>query len=139
VVTSLGLREIVGNRLTTGRIVKWALKLTGLNITYVLQMAIKSQALADFIAKWTETQKLPAPVTQEHWSMYFDGSFTLNGAGGGVVLISLKGNRLLYMIRLHFHATNNVVEYEMTLSSSSTRSWGSRIAVTLTWWHTVRR
>jgi hypothetical protein len=51
VVTSLGLREIVENRLTTGRIVKWALKLTGLNITYVLQMAIKSQALADFIAK----------------------------------------------------------------------------------------
>jgi hypothetical protein len=31
------------------------------------------------------------PVTQEHWSMNFDGSFTLNGAGGGVVLISPKG------------------------------------------------
>jgi ribonuclease HI len=28
------------------------------------------------------------------------------------VLISSKGDRLLYVIRLHFHATNNVAEYE---------------------------
>jgi ribonuclease HI len=44
--------------------------------------------------------------------MYFDVSFTLNKAGGGVVLISPKGDRLLYVIQLHFCATNNVVEYE---------------------------
>jgi hypothetical protein len=30
--------------------------------------------------------------------MYFDGSFTLNSARGGVVLISPTGNRLLYVI-----------------------------------------
>jgi ribonuclease HI len=44
--------------------------------------------------------------------MYFDGSFTLNGVVGGVVLISPKGDRLLYIIRLHLRATNNVAEYE---------------------------
>jgi ribonuclease HI len=44
--------------------------------------------------------------------MYFDGSFTLNGAGGGVILISHKGDQLLYVIWLHIHMTNNVVEYE---------------------------
>jgi ribonuclease HI len=44
--------------------------------------------------------------------MYFDGSFTLNGIGGGIVLISPKGNQLLYVIRLHFRATNTMVEYE---------------------------
>jgi ribonuclease HI len=44
--------------------------------------------------------------------MYFDGSFTLNCAVGGVVLISPKGDRLLYVIQLHFRTTNNVVEYE---------------------------
>jgi ribonuclease HI len=44
--------------------------------------------------------------------MYLDGSFTLNSAGGGVVLISPKGDQLLYIIRLHFRATNNVAEYE---------------------------
>jgi ribonuclease HI len=44
--------------------------------------------------------------------MYFDGFFTLNDTGGGVVLISPKGDRLLYAIRLHFHTTNNMAEYE---------------------------
>jgi ribonuclease HI len=44
--------------------------------------------------------------------MYFDGSFTLNREGGGVILISPKGDRLLYMIRLHFCAINNVAEYD---------------------------
>jgi hypothetical protein len=58
VVTSFGLREVVGNRLTTGRI-EWALKLIGLDITNVPQTAIMSQALADFVAKWTETQQPP--------------------------------------------------------------------------------
>jgi ribonuclease HI len=75
-------------------------------------MAIKSQALADFVVEWTETQQPHPPVTQEHWSMYFNGSFTLNGVGGGIVLISPKVDRLLYVIRLHFRATNNMAEYE---------------------------
>jgi ribonuclease HI len=44
--------------------------------------------------------------------MYFKGSFTLNGVGGGIVLISPKGDRLLYIIWLHFRATSNVAEYE---------------------------
>jgi hypothetical protein len=42
VVTSHGLREIVGNRLATRKIAKWALELMGLDIMYVLQMAIKT-------------------------------------------------------------------------------------------------
>jgi hypothetical protein len=49
-------REIVGNHLTMGRIAKWALKLMGLDITYFPQTVIKSQALADFMAEWTEMQ-----------------------------------------------------------------------------------
>jgi hypothetical protein len=112
VVTSLGLGEIVGNLLATGRISKWALELMGLDISHMPHMAIKSQALADFMAKWIETWQPPPPITEEYWSMYFDGSFTLNGDGGGIVLISPKGDWLLYVIRLHFPATNNVGEYE---------------------------
>jgi hypothetical protein len=48
-----------------GMITKWALELMGLDIGYVPQTMIKSQALVDFVAKWTETQQSP-PVTQEH-------------------------------------------------------------------------
>jgi ribonuclease HI len=117
VVTSHRLGEIVRNHLTMGRIAKWALRLMGLDITYVLQMAIKSLALADVVAKWIETQKPPAPVTREHWSMYFDDSFTLNGAGRGIILISPKLDRLRYAIWLHFCTTNNVAQYEALVNS----------------------
>jgi ribonuclease HI len=88
----------------------------GLDKTYAPQMAIKSQTLADFMAEWTETLQPPPPATQEHWSMYFDGSFTLNESKGGIVLISPKGDRLLYALRLHFCVTNNVAEYEALIN-----------------------
>jgi hypothetical protein len=40
----------------------------------------------------------PPPVTQEYWSIYFDGSLTLNSVVGGVVLVSPNGDRLLYVV-----------------------------------------
>jgi ribonuclease HI len=58
----------------------------------------------------------PPPVTQEHWNMYFDDSFTLNGAKGGIVPIFPKGDQILYVIHLHFLTTNNVVEYEALIN-----------------------
>jgi ribonuclease HI len=48
--------------------------------------------------------------------MYFDGSFILNGAGGGVVLISPRGDRLLFVIPLLFISPNNMVEYEALIN-----------------------
>jgi hypothetical protein len=73
-------------------------ELGALNIDFSPQKAIKSQALADFMAKWTEIQQ-PAPdVVLEHWKMYFDGSFKLRGAGVGVLFISPEGKQLKYVL-----------------------------------------
>jgi ribonuclease HI len=44
--------------------------------------------------------------------MYFDGSYTLKGAGAGVMLIPPEGDTLKYIIQLEFSATNNIAEYE---------------------------
>jgi ribonuclease HI len=44
--------------------------------------------------------------------MYFDGSYTLKGAGAGVVLIPPKGDILKYAIQLEFPTTNNIREYK---------------------------
>jgi ribonuclease HI len=52
--------------------------------------------------------------------MYFGDSFIVNDVGGGIVLISPNGDRLLYIIQLHFHATNNVAEYEALVNSLCT-------------------
>ena len=88
----------------------------GHDIRYNPRTAIKSQALTDFVAEWTEVQ-LPTPdVTHEYWMMYFDGSVMVPGLGAGVVLISLDGSRLRYMIYLHFSATNNTAEYEALIN-----------------------
>ena len=82
VVTSYPLGDIVRNHDAVGRISKWALKLMGHDIRYILHTAIKSQDLVDFVAKWTEVQ-LPTPdVTHEYWTMYFNGSIMTTGLGG---------------------------------------------------------
>jgi hypothetical protein len=88
VVTSFPLGEVVQNCDTTGRVAKWALELLGEGITYTPRTAIKSHVLADFVAEWTETQMPLAPVDQEYWTMYFDGSLMKKGASVGLVFIS---------------------------------------------------
>ena len=81
VVTSYPLGDIIRNRDAAGWISKWALKLMGHDMRYIPRTAIKSQALVDFVAVWTEVQ-LPTPdVTHEYWTMYFDGSIMAPGSG----------------------------------------------------------
>jgi ribonuclease HI len=47
-----------------------------------------------------------------HRVIYFDGSYTLKGAGVGVVLIPLEGDMLKYAIQIEYLATSNTAEYE---------------------------
>src|SRR5438105_11379270 len=56
--------------------------------------------------------------------MYFDGSLMIEGAGAGIVLISPTGERLKYVLQLHFPVSNNAAEYEALLH-------GLRIAISL--------
>jgi hypothetical protein len=54
VITNFPVGDILHNRDATGRISKWAVELGALNIDFSLWKAIKSQALTDFVAEWTE-------------------------------------------------------------------------------------
>ena len=56
--------------------------------------------------------------------MYFDGSVMKTGAGAGLLFVSPLGEHMRYVVRLHFPASNNMVEYEALLS-------GLRIAIEL--------
>jgi hypothetical protein len=47
---------------------------------------------------------------------YIDGSYTLKGAGAGVVLIPPRCDILKYAIQLKFSAINNIAEYEGLLT-----------------------
>ena len=88
------------------------LKLGALNIDFTPRKAIKSQALADFVAEWTEIQQPMSSTILDHWKMYFDGSLKLGGAGAGVLFISPDGKQLKYVLQILWQATNNEAKYE---------------------------
>jgi hypothetical protein len=54
VITDFPLGDILHNRDATGHISKWAVELGTLNIDFSPWKALKSQALIDFMAEWTE-------------------------------------------------------------------------------------
>jgi ribonuclease HI len=124
VVSSFPLGEIIQCREASGRIAKWAVELMGETLSFAPRKAIKSQVLADFLAEWVDTQLPTAPIQVKLWTMYFDGSLMKTGAGVGLLFISPLGKHVRYVIRLHFPASNNVVEYEALVN-------GLRITVEL--------
>src|SRR5438105_3049230 len=124
VVTSFPIGEILHNRDATGRIAMWAVELGSFELTFQPRMAIKSQALVDFIAKWTEVQTPAITEKLEYWTMYFNGCLMIEGAGAGIMLISPTGERLKYVLQIYFPASNNAAEYEALLH-------GLRIAISL--------
>ena len=80
VVTSFPLGEVVRNCNAIGQISKWAVELMGYDVKFVPHTAIKSQALADFMAEWTEVQAPTPEISHEDWTIYFDGSVMGPGA-----------------------------------------------------------
>lgn len=76
------------------------------------------------MAKWTEAQTPTPAANFQYWTLYFDGLMMLKGLGAGIVIITPKGEKLRYVLQLHFQATNNVAEYEALLH-------GLRITVSL--------
>ena len=98
VVTDFPLEDILHNKDATGRISKWAVELGALNIDFTQRKAIKSQALADFVAEWTKIQQPMSNTILDHWKMYFDGSLKLGEAGAGVLFISPDRKQLKYVL-----------------------------------------
>ena len=109
VVTRLPLQRILHNLDATRRIVEWALELSSFGLKFESTSAIQSRILAEFIAEWTSTPDeeiqeiaLPGKEADRDWIMYFDGAFSLQGAGAGVLLVAPTGEHLKYGIQMHF-------------------------------------
>jgi hypothetical protein len=132
VVTSYPLRAVLRNPNATDNIAKWATELAEFELDFIPRHAVKSQVLANFIVDWTPSTSPPgglddsepeprAPMfTGPHWTLFFDGSSCKQGAGAGVLLLSLLGDQFKYMVHLDFKATNNMAEYEALLFGLST-------------------
>jgi hypothetical protein len=67
--TSSTLGEILNNREATSKIAKWAIVLSMYDNVYMPRIAIKAQALSDFMAEWTEIQTRPKERELEYWTI----------------------------------------------------------------------
>lgn len=130
--TTFPLRQIMHKPEVTDRMLKWAIELGQFDIEYKPRMAIKGQALTDFILEFppnmgcTDLAIVPAELTASSgatlvnesdpwWILYVDGAVNNEGAGAGVVLISPEGHVLMSAVNFTFQATNNDAEYEALL------------------------
>ncbi|XP_074328411.1 uncharacterized protein LOC141666319 [Apium graveolens] len=132
--TAYPLRHILHKLESSGRMLKWAIELGQFNLEYCLCMAIKGQALADFILKFdSETDGkaivlvepssqdgAPANVREEFphpwWILHIDGAVNNSGAGAGIVLVTPEGHHLMSAIHFKFYVTNNDAEYEALIN-----------------------
>jgi ribonuclease HI len=116
VVNEAPLSNILNNPSATGHVSLWGIELSPLDITYEKQKAIKSQVLPDFTAEWLALQNTGPPDLSSVWTMYFDRSKRVQGAGAGVVLVSPQGDKLKYVLRKSFpQASHNEAGYEALL------------------------
>jgi hypothetical protein len=89
VVTDRPLETILRNPNVTGRVAEWDVELQPFEISFDATKVIKSKALAEFTAEWTdpfteEPPEVESTLSGEEapglWVMHFDGAFNLPGA-----------------------------------------------------------
>ena len=84
------------------------------DINFRPRVAIKGQALVDFIAEFTYDVNLPTEEVEKPaldlsrlWKLYVDDSSNESGAGAGLMLFSLEGHNIYCALRFGFLTSNN--------------------------------
>ena len=89
VLTDYPLRKAMNKPDAAGRLVQWSIEMSEFHIDYRPRIAIKAQALVDFIAKFTQPLKDEGGLEEgEAWTVNIDGSSTKEMNGAGVILVS---------------------------------------------------
>jgi hypothetical protein len=115
VLTEYPLRKVMQKLDLSKRLAIWAIELGQFDLEFVPRNAIKCQALADFLAEFTNLPEIEEPKTEQKWFIYVDGSSTRKNGGAGILLISLDGEELSSSMRLEFRTTNNEAKYEAVI------------------------
>ena len=131
------IKYIFENPALTGRIARWHMLLSEYDIEYRTQKAIKSSALADYLAyqlvddyqsikynfpdedvMFLKIKDCDEPLSEEgpdpesRWGMVFDGVVNAYGKGIGVVINTPHRSHIPFTAKLEFYFTNNMAEYE---------------------------
>ena len=127
VLTNHPLRKAMNKPDAVGRLIQWSVKLGEFDIDYRSRSAIKAQALADFIAKFTNKNDEPKEIEESkasRWTVHTDNSSTRNTGRARIMIRSPEGDIIKRVIRIQYATTNNEAEYEALLA-------GLKIAKTL--------
>ncbi|KAJ9542393.1 hypothetical protein OSB04_028899 [Centaurea solstitialis] len=89
VVTNYPLKTVLRKPELTGRLAKWSIYLSGFDLSYKPKTAIKSHALADFVAEFSPGTEQPSHdeinnvMIQDNqlWTLHVDGSSNIRGSG----------------------------------------------------------
>ncbi|XP_071901097.1 uncharacterized protein [Coffea arabica] len=125
--TDQPLRQVLSRPEASGRLTKWAIELEEYDLSYESRTAIKTQALADFLAEFTfdEVNKVTPATTQvttpsivkpQRWTLHVDGSSNSEGSGAGLLLENPQGEVCSYALRFDFAASNNETKYEAVIA-----------------------
>ncbi|XP_073030804.1 uncharacterized protein [Primulina eburnea] len=120
VLTNSPLGRIMTHSEVSGRMIKWNVELGEYDIEYKPRVAIKAQALSDFLSEMIQ------PAAEERWRVFVDGASCLAGCGVGVVIISPSGEKIKLAVKIDSRVTNNEAEYEAVLAGiRATREIGA--------------
>ncbi|GKV15413.1 hypothetical protein SLEP1_g26207 [Rubroshorea leprosula] len=114
VLTDQPLRQILQKPECSGRLIKWAVELGEFEITFQQRLAIRAQALVDFIVECTPCPSNSNPEPND-WTLYVDGASSSKGSRAGALLHGPEGYRSEHALKFNFDATNNIAEYEALL------------------------
>ncbi|XP_043696656.1 uncharacterized protein K02A2.6-like [Telopea speciosissima] len=121
VLTNQPLKKILAKPDHSGRLIAWCVELGEFDIHYKPRTAIKAQALADFLVECTHPEEEiidiagPEEMTEE-WTLYVDGSSSVQGCGAKLILTSPGGFIVQYALRFEFQTTNNGAEYKALIA-----------------------
>ncbi|GAV57804.1 hypothetical protein CFOL_v3_01340, partial [Cephalotus follicularis] len=112
-LTDKPFKQVLAKLDTSGRLIKWSIKLGEYDVKFEARPAIKSQVLAEFVGDNTPTECMeenPSENERGMWKLSVDGSSCVIGSGAGLVLTSPDGWTLEYALRFEFKATINEAE-----------------------------
>ena len=114
ILTDLPLRSTILKPNLSGRMARWAVKLSEYDIQYKPRLSKKGQVLVDFTTELPQSKTCPDNL--DWWTLNIDRASRQSGAGIGLQLRTLSGDKIDQAIQLGFSASNNELKYEAILA-----------------------
>ncbi|GKB06256.1 gag-pol polyprotein [Tanacetum coccineum] len=116
-----------------GRLAKWVAEISTYDISYISRKEVEGLVMKKFFSQGEQVEGTPnaneggtftlskklqekSTPTPRAWRLYVGKETIKEGSGVGIILVSLEEKMHSYAIRLKFHASNHVMDYEALLA-----------------------